>query len=61
MMVAEAIDELERDWPNYQVWVVDRVVGRYLWCARRWDGTGETLNAESAAGLAELIEAEVTQ
>lgn len=59
MMVAETVDELERDWPNFQIWVVDRVVGGLLWCARRWDGTGQTLNAESAPELAELIEADV--
>lgn len=60
-MIAETVDEMERDWPNYQIWVVHKVIDPPTWCARRWDGTGETLNADSAGGLVELLEAEVTE
>ncbi len=31
----EEIMRLERAWPGWQVWVVRRVVGGPLWCARR--------------------------
>jgi hypothetical protein len=27
-----------------------------IWCARRWDGTGQVLNAASADELAEYLE-----
>ncbi len=37
-----------------------RVVGDPVWCARRWDGTGQTLNAHSAEELAEYLEDEAT-
>lgn len=47
---------LERDWPEWQVWVVHRVYGGPVWCARRWDGTGKTLNAGSPEHLAEYLE-----
>jgi hypothetical protein len=49
---------LERDWPNYQVWVVHRVYGGPVWCAKRWDWQpGQpVLNAGSADELAEYLE-----
>jgi hypothetical protein len=47
---------LEREWPDWQVWVVYRAVGGPVWCARRWDGTGETLNADSSDDLTCQIE-----
>jgi hypothetical protein len=48
---------LERDWPNYQVWVVNRVIGGPVWCARRWDWQpGQpVLNAHTAKELAEYL------
>jgi hypothetical protein len=52
----KTVAALEADWPGWQVWTVPRVVGGTLWCARRWDGTGETLNAHSAAELVEYLE-----
>ena len=53
----EKIAELERDWPNYQIWVVNRVVGGPLWCAKRWDWQpgGTILNEDSAEHLAEAL------
>lgn len=50
------IAALEADWPNWQVWVVGRTVGGPVWCARRWDGAGDVLNAASADELADLLE-----
>jgi hypothetical protein len=47
---------LERDWPDWQVWYVPRALGGMTWCARRWDGTGRVLNAESADELMEYLE-----
>jgi len=47
---------LERDWPDYQVWYVPKAVGGTTWCARRWDGSGDTLNADSPEHLAEYLE-----
>ena len=29
------IAQLQADWPNWQVWVVHRVVGSPVWCASR--------------------------
>jgi hypothetical protein len=56
----ETVAALERDWPNWQVWVVRRVVGGPVWCARRWDGTGPVLNAHTADELTEYLEDEAT-
>jgi len=50
------ISELERDWPHWQIWVVHRVHGGDLWCARRWDGTGRVLNAGTPEHLTEYLE-----
>jgi hypothetical protein len=49
---------LERDWPGWQVWYVPRAVGGMTWCARRWDGTGQVLSADSPDELAEYLDAE---
>jgi hypothetical protein len=54
------VAELERDWPRWQIWVVHRVYGGPVWCARRWDGSGRVLNAHSADELAEYLEAEAS-
>jgi hypothetical protein len=35
---------------------VQLVVGGPVWCARRWDGTGQVLNAHSADELADYLE-----
>jgi hypothetical protein len=50
--------ELERQWPNWQVWYVPRVVGGTVWCARRWDDERHVLNAGSPEELSEYLEAE---
>jgi hypothetical protein len=34
------------------------VIGGPVWCARRWDGTGDALNATSSDDLACQIEQE---
>ena len=52
-----AIKRLEADWPNWQIWVVNRVVGGPVWCAKRWDWQpGQpVLNEDSAEHLAEAL------
>jgi hypothetical protein len=52
-----------RPWPgwkptgrNWQIWTVPKAIGGTIWCARRWDGTGQVLNAASADELAEYLE-----
>ncbi len=50
-----AVAALERDWPAWQIWIVHRVYGGPVWCARRWDGTGKTLNADTADHLVESL------
>jgi hypothetical protein len=57
----EALARLRADWPQWQIWTILRVVGGTLWCARRRDGTGPVLNADSADELAECLEAEVSR
>lgn len=51
-----AITELERRFPHFQVWIVHRYIGGPVWCARRWDDLGETLNAHSPDELREYLE-----
>jgi len=53
------VARLEADWPRWQIWVVHRVVGGPVWCARRWDDERRVLNAGSADELTEMLEAEV--
>jgi hypothetical protein len=50
------VARLEADWPNWQIWTVPKAIGGTIWCARRWDGTGQVLNAASADELAEYLE-----
>ena len=56
---------MEREWPRWQVWVVHRVYGGPVWCARRWDEAGavpaRVLNAGSPSELAEYLEAEAAR
>jgi hypothetical protein len=52
----ETVAALEREWQDWQIWVVHRYIGGPVWCARRWDGTGQTINAYSPAGLAEYLQ-----
>ncbi len=54
----QTVAALERDWPNWQIWIVYRVVGGPVWCARRWDDERHVLNAGSADELVEYLEAE---
>jgi hypothetical protein len=53
----EIVKALERDWPRWQIWTVNRYVGGTTWCARRWDWKpGDTvLNAGTAEHLAEYL------
>ena len=55
--IRQAVAQLERDWPDWQIWTVHRAVGlpRFTWCARRWDDTGQVLNTDSAEDLAAAI------
>ena len=52
----EAVAKLEADWPDWQIWTVPRAIGGTIWCAKRWDDTGQVLNAASAGELAEYLE-----
>jgi hypothetical protein len=58
--ISQAVMELERRWPAWQVWTVHRAVSRppTLWCAKRWDDTGPVLNCDSAGELSAAIEQE---
>jgi hypothetical protein len=54
----ETVTALERDWPNWQIWVVPRVEGGPVWCARRWDWQpgDPVLNEDTVQHLAEALE-----
>ena len=56
LMTNEIISRLEADWPRWQIWIVQRVVGGPVWCARRWDDEKQLLNAGSAHELVECLE-----
>lgn len=56
--------ELEQQFPDYQAWTVPTWNGSQhgvIWCARRWDGTGTTINADTPAVLAEYMAAAEAQ
>ncbi len=54
------IAELERDWTNWQIWIVHKVIGGPVWCARRYEDRdavpARVLNADSPEHLAEALE-----
>ena len=55
------VAELERDWPDWQIWYVPRAIGGMTWCARRWDDEKHVLNAGNPDELAEYLAAEGTR
>jgi hypothetical protein len=55
------VAELERDWPRWQIWVIHKAIGGQIWCARRWDCTGQTINADSPDELTEQLEREASR
>jgi hypothetical protein len=55
-----ALAGLAREWPNWEVWTVQKVIGGPTWCARRRDDHKKVLNAGSAAELAEYLEDQVS-
>lgn len=52
----EIIIRLEADWPRWQIWVVNRVVGGPVWCARLWDDHQRLLHAGSPDELEEYLQ-----
>jgi hypothetical protein len=58
---AAALARLQADWPRWQVWIVHRVIGGPVWCARRHDDHKVVLNAGSAEELAEYLEDTVSE
>jgi hypothetical protein len=38
--------------------VIHKAIGGITWCARRWDGTSDSLNASSPDELVEHLEEE---
>ena len=52
----EIRSQLEAEWPGWHVWIVWRVVGSLLWCARRRDCSEKPISAETADELAWEIE-----
>ena len=57
----QTVADLERDWPRWQSWVVHRVIGGPLWCARRWDDEKRLLHADTPGQLAEYLEDEAAR
>jgi len=48
--------QLQSDWPNWQIWIVYRLIGGPTWCARRRDDHRKVLNAGSPEHLIEYLE-----
>jgi hypothetical protein len=51
----DIIKRLEKAYPGWMCWVVHRVIGGPVWCGKRWDGTGQAVNADSPEHLSEYI------
>jgi hypothetical protein len=47
----QQIAALEAEFREHQIWVVHRYIGGPVWCARRHDGVGTSINADSADQL----------
>jgi hypothetical protein len=50
------VAELEAQFPDWQIWVVNRAVGHALWCARPWSDETAVVNLDSAQELREYLE-----
>jgi hypothetical protein len=50
------IAELEAQFPDWQIWVVNRAVDHALWCARPWSNGKAVVNLDSAQQLREYLE-----
>ena len=57
----DALARLQADWPNWEVWIVRKVIGVPTWCARRRDDHKKVLNADSPEHLAEYLEDQVSE
>jgi hypothetical protein len=57
----DALAQLEHDWPGWQIWTVQRLIGGTVWCARRRDDHKKVLNADSPEHLAEYLEYTVSE
>jgi hypothetical protein len=58
---ARDLAQLQADWPLWEVWIVHRVVGGPVWCARCQDDHRKILNADSLDHLAEYLEDEASR
>jgi len=47
---------IEREFPSHQIWVVNRVVGGPVWCARPW-GSEDVSKVINQGSENELVEA----
>jgi hypothetical protein len=55
--------ELETKWPLWQIWAIRHAVSNEhgsptTFCARRWDGRGLTINADTAGELDQRLQEE---
>jgi hypothetical protein len=50
------VAELEAQFPDWQIWVVNRAVGHPIWCARPWTDEKAVVNLDSAQQLREYLE-----
>jgi hypothetical protein len=57
----DALAQLERDWPRWQIWTVPRYIGGTAWCARLRDNHQKVISSDSARHLAEELEFEVSE
>jgi len=57
----DALARLQSDWPLWECWIVYRVIGGPVWCARRRDDHKKVINADTAEHLAEELEFEVSE
>ena len=57
----DALAQLRADWPLWEFWIVRRLYGGLVWCARRHDDHKRVLNADSAEHLAEYLEDEASR
>jgi hypothetical protein len=53
----EIIKAIEREFPTHQIWIVNRVHGGPVYCARPWDSedTSLVINEGSEADLVEAL------
>ena len=55
----QTIEQVAGDWPAWEFWIVQRLCGGPVYCARRHDDHDRRLSADTPQHLAEYLEVQI--